>query len=152
MATHDLSGGAVDFEWNSVGVKVKQNVIDFSDSNYTFSSGDVIQVCKQPKYTKAMKASIRVLTAEGGTLTYDLGYTGGTVDVLVDGANGNSAAGTIEDTVSTGETENASSIVTANDTIDLLLNNAADTGKICVTVFFEDHRIPEQDFASPDVS
>ena len=150
MATHDLTANEAGIVWQNKHAVLTKEVNFASGGNVgNAAQNDVVQVFKQPAYTKAIAGSIRVITAEGGTLTFDLGYTGGVVDVLVDGADGNAAAGSIADTGSTGETRGAAVIPTSADTIDLLVKNAADAAKVFVTVELVDYR-READLASLD--
>lgn len=89
-----------------------------------------------------LNVSAQVETAEGGTLTFDVG-DGGDVDGYIDGANGNSAAWNTElfsaaGTVATNSTAVAvtftgytgTKIYTTTDTIDVKWLNAADAAKV----------------------
>lgn len=144
MATIDLTSGVKGPKWENDRTFWMEKEIDFSEQNVT--AGDIIQAIPQLAYTKAVKATIRKQTVAGATNTVDVGYTGGTADVLIDGANINALG--VEDTKSTGETESASVHVTAADTIDILCNNTATAGKFTLMVQFDDARVPSDRAAS----
>ena len=89
-----------------------------------------------------MGMSVKVVTAEGGTATIDIGITGDDVDRFIDGANINAAvasfyksgdAGTKEVVIAEGGHHFAAAGV-----IDLLANNALDTAVIDVKAYMID--------------
>lgn len=68
-----------------------------------------------------MLVSVKVVTAEGGTLTVDVG-DGSVTNRYIDGENGNAAA----DTIYTSQNMTAGTVYSAADTIDIISNDAAD--------------------------
>lgn len=90
-----------------------------------------------------LNVSAQVETAEGGTLTFDVG-DGDDVDGYIDGANGNSTgwnseASTVLGTMASNATTLTSTgigygvgtkVYTTTDTIDVTWNNAADAAKV----------------------
>lgn len=95
-------------------------------------AGDVLAVISLPAKTYVLRAGIDVTTAEGGTLTLDLG-DGTDPDGFLDGVDGNAVA-SYASTLAL--TEAAPNTVTgysngkyysAADTIDLVMVNATDT-------------------------
>lgn len=105
------------------------------DNAFNVYPGDVV-----------LNVSAQVETAEGGTLTFDVG-DGDDVDGYIDGANGNSAAWNTELHAATGVAATAATnstqavavtftgytgtkIYTTTDTIDVKFLNAADAAKI----------------------
>lgn len=106
--------------------------IDCSVDN--IGSGEVWQALSVPAGTMVKNVGIVCKTAEGGTLTVDVGLTGGDVDGFIDGFNGNSANGMTQ-SMSYESTQNAfdsGKYFAAADTIDVLFNNAADAAKLYV--------------------
>ena len=101
-------------------------------------STDTAKLFFLPAYTKPLLASCRVITAEGGTATADLGITGGIVDALLDGVNLNSVG--ISDTQSSGSSLGELAIQTSDYYLSLLANNALDAAKFTITVFVLDFR------------
>lgn len=96
-------------------------------------AGDVLQVLDIPALTFVHAAGITLHTAEGGTLTLDLG-DGDDADGWLDGVNGNATAPTAyastlvlaEGTPNTMTGYTEGKLYTAADTIDIVFVNAAD--------------------------
>jgi len=108
-------------------------VLDCSVDN--ISSGAVWQALSIPAGTMVKNIGAVCLTAEGATLTVDIGLTGGDVDGFIDGLNGNSA-NTIGQSVGSAAAFTAGQYFASADTIDVLFNNAAATAKILVFAEF----------------
>lgn len=144
MATYDLTkGGTTGHAFANVRGPYKlEKSIDFSATNY--AQNDVLQLFDIPANSWVAFAQITVTTAEGGTLTFDLG-DGSDVDGFIDGANGNSTGTTgmalalTEGAPNTVTGYSNGKLYTAADTIDLtVLGGAADTAVIEVVVLVFD--------------
>lgn len=100
-------------------------------------AGDSLQVISLPAKTYVLRAGIDVTTAEGGTLTLDLG-DGADPDGYLDGVDGNvvaSYASTLavaEGTPNTIVGFSNGKYYSAADTIDLVMVNATDTAVLRV--------------------
>lgn len=115
-------------------------VIDFSVNNA--ASGDVIQAYKVLKGFVCTLVRCMVIVAEGGTLTFDIG-DGDDPNGYDDAVNGNGSAGAMTIGVAGTDaylTANGKRY-TADDTIDLTLDNAADAAKIALTI--EGYYLPQ---------
>lgn len=129
MATYDKTGvgGTTGHPSNGRTPYLVENTIDISAINSAAGTadGDVVQCLDIPAETLIMQAGIEVLTALSGSVTIDLGITGGDVDNFVDG-----------DTNATGYsvlTATANQVIASADTLDALLAGAASSvGKIRV--------------------
>ena len=108
-------------------------VLDCSVDN--ISSGAVWQALSVPAGTMVKNVGVVCLTAEGGTLTVDIGLTGGDVDAFIDGFDGNTANG-MDQSVGSAYAYTGGKYFAAADTIDVLFNNAADAAKILVFADF----------------
>jgi len=144
MATVDYTkGGATKPPSNALsGVHRLDLEIDFSENSA--DSGDVLQIFDVPAKSFVVGVGYEVLTAEGATLTFDIGLTGTDVDGFIDGANGNAvgsgvsmapalvdgAPNTLNPAYGLGK------YFAVTDTIDVLLNNDADAAKIRFSLFF----------------
>jgi hypothetical protein len=139
MATVDLTGGGSgSLSYTKAGKHyVLEKTVDFSATSRL--QNDVLQLFAIPAKTQVNKVQYDVTTAEGGTLTFDIG-DGSDVDGFIDGANGN-AVGSGVNTLAL--TEGAPNTVTgysngkyysAADTIDLLVLNDADAAVVAVRV------------------
>jgi hypothetical protein len=116
--------------------------IDTASTNVT--SGDVLKLMNIPANTLITDVIANVTTAEGGTLTIDIGdYTASTdaaidADGFIDGANGNSAAATktTDGTIATPTPAYIKGkVYTATGAyLGVLFNNAADAAIIEITV------------------
>lgn len=105
----------------------------------TKAQNDIDQLFDVYPGDHVLNVSAQVVTAEGGTLTFDVG-DGADVDGYIDGANGNSAGwnGQLHAaTASTGATPTITftgytggKIYTTTDTIDVKWLNAADAAKV----------------------
>jgi hypothetical protein len=129
MATYDKTGvgGTTGHPSNGRTPYLVENTIDIAAINSAAGTadGDVVQCLDIPAETLIMQAGIEVLTALSGSVTIDLGITGGDVDNFVDG-----------DTNATGYsvlTATANQVIASADTLDALLAGAASSvGKIRV--------------------
>jgi hypothetical protein len=99
---------------------------------------DVLEVVKIPANTLVLGVALNVTTAEGGTLTIDVG-DGDDPDGYLDGVNANTTAAYIT-TPSAGTPTGLASgkYYTAEDTIDVTTVNAADTAVMSLTVVMVD--------------
>jgi len=103
-----------------------ETTIDCATTNIT--SADVVQLFSVPANTFIHQVGMVVDTAEGGTLTIDVGITGGDTDGFLDGVNGNAAAGTGVSTAASGGSSGYQNgyYSVAADTVDAIWNNDAD--------------------------
>jgi hypothetical protein len=97
----------------------------------TALSTDSLEVISVPANTLVLAVGATTETVEGGTATFDIGLTGGDVDLFVDGADAN-ALGTTACNGAGLDGDNQSHYFAAADTIDILCNNAMDAAKIKV--------------------
>ena len=129
MATYDKTGvgGTTGHPSNGRTPYLVENTIDIAAINGAAGTADadVIQCLDIPAETLIMQAGVEVLTALSGSVTIDLGITGGDVDNFVDG-----------DTNAIGYsvlTATANQVIASADTLDALLAGAASSvGKIRV--------------------
>ena len=99
------------------------------------AAGDVLEVIKVPANTLVTHVALNVTTAEGGTLTVDVG-DGDNPDGYLDGVNANATAAYL--TVAGTDAFEAGKFYTAADTIDIVLNNAADAAVMTLTAVMVD--------------
>ena len=99
------------------------------------TSADVLEVIKVPANTLVTHVALNVTTAEGGTLTVDVG-DGDNPDGYLDGVNANATAAYL--TVAGTDAFEAGKFYTAADTIDIVLNNAADAAVMTLTAVMVD--------------
>ena len=99
------------------------------------AAGDVLEVIKVPANTLVTHVALNVTTAEGGTLTVDVG-DGDNPDGYLDGVNANATAAYL--TVAGTDAFEAGKFYTAADTIDIVLNNAADAAVMKLTAIMVD--------------
>jgi hypothetical protein len=129
MATYNKTGvgGTTGHPSNGRTPYLVENTIDIAAINSAAGTadGDVVQCLDIPAETLIMQAGVEVLTALSGSVTIDLGITGGDVDNFVDG-----------DTNATGYsvlTATVNQVIASADTLDALLAGAASSvGKIRV--------------------
>ena len=129
MATYNKTGvgGTTGHPSNGRTPYLVENTIDISAINSAAGTedGDIIQCLDIAAETLIMQAGVEVITALSGSVTIDLGITGGDVDNFVDG-----------DTNATGYsvlTATANQVIASADTLDALLAGAASSvGKIRV--------------------
>lgn len=129
MATYDKTGvgGTTGHPSNGRTPYLVENTIDISAINggAGTATGDVIQALDIPAETLIMQAGIEVLTALSGSVTMDLGITGGDVDNFVDGDTNATGYSTL--------TATANLVVASADTLDVLALSAdSSAGKIRV--------------------
>ena len=99
------------------------------------AAGDVLEVIKVPANTLVTHVALNVTTAEGGTLTVDVG-DGDNPDGYLDGVNANATAAYL--TVAGTDAFEAGKFYTAADTIDIVTVNAADTAVMKLTAIMVD--------------
>jgi len=99
------------------------------------TSADVLEVIRVPANTLVTNVALNVTTAEGGTLTVDVG-DGANPDGYLDGVNANATAAYL--TVAGTDAFEAGKYYTAADTIDIVLNNAADAAVMTLTAVMVD--------------
>ena len=120
-----------------------EKIVDFSVN--PLAGSDTAQLFDLPAGILVIAASTKVLTAEGGVATFDLGLTGGNVDEYLDGVDANAAAGTV---VMSGDAATDEPIAFANngkylsaaETVSLLANNAMANAKIKFSIMALDLR------------
>lgn len=103
------------------------------------ANGDVLEVLRIPAGTQVLAVGLNVTTAEGATLTVDVG-DGVDPDGYLDGVNGNAVAGysSTQVTIVEGAPNTISPALgfgkyyAAADTIDVTVVNAADTAVMTV--------------------
>ena len=102
------------------------------------AAGDVLEVIKVPANTLVTSVALNVTTAEGGTLTLDVG-DGTDPDGYFDGVNGNTAAAySLAPSAGTPTGYADGKFYTAADTIDVTTVNAADAAVMTLTVVMVD--------------
>ena len=99
------------------------------------AAADILEVIKIPAKTLVTHVALEVTTAEGGTLTVDVG-DGDNPDGYLDGVNANATAAYL--TVAGTDAFEAGKFYTAADTIDIVLNNAADAAVMKLTAVMVD--------------
>jgi len=100
---------------------ITSQVIDAVD-NTDLEQGDVVQLLDIPADSMIIGGCIETLEASGnGQVTFDVGFTGGDVDSLVDGGVSNAAAA-VQFTLKAAGTGN---VTTSADTLDLLVIDGA---------------------------
>jgi hypothetical protein len=119
---------------------VLEGRFDFSATNVGSAETTALFDVKADHVVMGM--SVKVVTAEGGTATVDIGITGDDVDRFIDGADINAAADTFYKSgdASTKEVviaEGGHHFITAG-VIDLLANNALDAAVIDVKAYMID--------------
>lgn len=100
------------------------------------TAGDVLEVIRVPANTLVTNVALNVTTAEGGTLTIDVG-DGTDPDGYLDGVNANTAAAYITDAGGAAALAHGK-FYTAEDTIDVVTVNAADTAVMTLTAVMVD--------------
>ena len=89
--------------------------------NTDLSQGDIVQMLDIPADTMILGGCIETLEASGnGQITFDLGFTGGDVDCLIDGG-GSTAVITPFLSAAAGATGANPVLLTSADTIDMLV-------------------------------
>ena len=92
--------------------------------NTDLSQGDIVQLMDIPADTMIIGGCIETLEASGnGQITFDLGFTGGDVDCLIDGG-ASTAVITPFLSAAAGATGANPVLLTAADTIDMLVIDA----------------------------
>jgi len=126
-----LKGGAIAIQ---PAAQKMETIINFADLNCVAT--DVIQALTIPAKTFVAAVGFEVLTVEDSTLTFDIGDDvagGGDVDGYLDGVDGEVLTGAVgAATGYAGSGKVACKYYHAADTIDVLINNDADTLKLRV--------------------
>ena len=127
MATYNVTGvgGTTGHPSNGRTPYMVENTIDVSavNSDAGTANGDVLRVMDIPAESVIMEAGIEVLTACSGSVTLDLGITGGDVDIYTDGDTNATGYSTL--------TATARHVAGSADTLDVLVLSAASSaGKI----------------------
>lgn len=137
VTTNLTVGGDTDLaNKHSGGSYLIEATVDFTEHS-TFSTNDVLQVLTVPAGVFVENVGYSVETVEDNTLTFDVG-DGSDTDGYIDGADGEtlgygiSAFAVQAATNATVVGYTSGKLYTAADTIDVLLNNDADTGKIVI--------------------
>ena len=100
---------------------ITSQVVDAVD-NTDLEQGDVVQLLDIPADSMIIGGCIETLEASGNAqVTFDVGFTGGDVDSLVDGGGSNAAASVQFNLKAAG----IGSLTTSADTLDLLVIDAA---------------------------
>lgn len=129
--------------------------VDSAEQNH--GAADICQLFNISRGMRVLDVTCEIITAEGGTLTIDVGITAVDADGFHDGFNGNAAAGVLVSStgVYTSSTTNAdltTAVATGlyrlqggyfhasstADTIDALYNDAAATAQIRYTMAYMD--------------
>jgi len=100
------------------------------------TAGDVLEVIRVPANTLVTHVALNVTTAEGGTLTIDVG-DGTDPDGYIDGVDANATAAYINDAGGAAALAHGK-FYTAADTIDVTTVNAADAAVMTLTVMMVD--------------
>lgn len=139
MTTNITADGGVPAIGGHRHFGVMEKLLDFSASGAATAADEVVPVFSVPADTFVLAVLWDVETAEGATLTFDIG-DGDDDDGFVDGANGN-ATGTGHGTAA-GFAGTAGTLArkwyTSADTIDMTTKNAADAAKIRVKAIVVD--------------
>ena len=119
-ATHS-GGGTVGHPSSALKAYVMTSPVYDAVDNTDLSQGDIVQLMDIPADTMIIGGCIETLEASGnGQITFDVGFTGGDVDCLVDGA-ASTAIITPFLSAAAGATGANPVLLTAADTIDLLV-------------------------------
>jgi hypothetical protein len=100
------------------------------------TAGDVLEVIRVPANTLVTHVALNVTTAEGGTLTIDVG-DGTDPDGYIDGVDANATAAYINDAGGAAALAHGK-FYTAADTIDVTTVNAADAAVMTLTAMMVD--------------
>jgi hypothetical protein len=122
-ATHSGGGTAGHPSGVAKAYVMTSPVYDAVD-NTDLSQGDIVQMMDLPADTMIVGGCIETLEASGnGQITFDLGFTGGDVDCLIDGG-ASTAVITPFLSAAAGATASSPVLLTAADTIDMLVIDA----------------------------
>lgn len=113
---------------------VASNVLDFAVTNV--AATDIVQAVKVLAGTFVKNVYLRIITAEGGTATCDVG-DGVDPNGYDDSVDLDAAAGTITAGIAGTDNlvvNNIGHLYTADDTIDLIIDNAMNAGKVEIVV------------------
>jgi len=116
-----------------------QRVVDFSklQNGKGLNAADILQLWNVDAGVIITKVWSKILTPEGGTLTFDIGVTGDDPNGFNDAVNGNASANTVEFSVAGTDAyivNNGGRHFDTDDTIDIVLDDAAATAKILFTL------------------
>lgn len=144
----NLVGDGTVISPNHSGVQVFRKRVDLAVQAAlagvsSFGSADTLGLLELPAGTLVMGVHVNVITAEGATLTADIGITGTDADGWVDGVDLNATGWTAGVQALTEGTPNTltgftgGKLITADSRIDILFNNAsADTAVFDVFIVF----------------
>jgi len=127
MATYNgthAGGGTVGHPSSAAKVYILTSKVYDAVDNTDLEQGDIVQLFDIPADTFIVGGCIENLEASGNEqITYDVGITGGDVDMFVDGADSDQAAGYAVPFLmaASGAQDSNPVLVTAADTIDLLV-------------------------------
>ncbi len=139
MATVDLTVGGTTGAPAHLSGRIFTHFIELDFATTNRASGDILQLFDIPAGSWVPLVGYQVVTAEGGVFTFDIGLTGVDADGFIDGADGNTVGRGVSGPVTLAEAApntvvgySGGHFFSATDTIDLLLNNAADAAKVRV--------------------
>jgi len=129
MATVDVTNGT-NYPYDGSGkVYVIENTLDFSVTSRT--AADVLQVLNVNANTLVLECMVKVVTAEGGTATFDLG-DGDDPNGYADAVDANSAGELVQASGAYALETLGGRLYTAADTIDITLDHTVDAAKVTV--------------------
>ncbi len=97
------------------------------------AAADVVELIDVPEGMHIQQVYCQCVRAEGGTLTLDIGIATDNPDGFFDGFNANSAGGAMLASGAWAAQTTGGFITREDETIDMVVNNAADNAKIVVT-------------------
>ena len=127
MATYNAThtgGGTAGHPSSALNAYVITSPVYDAVDNTDLYTGDIVQLMDLPADTMIVGGCIETLEASGnGQITFDLGFTGGDVDCLIDGG-ASTAVITPFLSAAAGATASSAVLVTAASTIDMLVIDA----------------------------
>ena len=121
-ATHSSAGTVGHPSGAAKAYVITSPVYDAVD-NTDLEQGDIVQLIDLPADTMVVGGCIEILEASGNAqITFDVGITGGDVDAFIDGAAANGTTA-----INFGAQSTDSAMVTAADTLDLLVIDGGST-------------------------
>ena len=117
---------------------VLEGTFDFSVAANNAAQNDTVTLFEVAADQLCTGVSVKVTTVEDGTATIDIGLTGGTVDLFINGADIE-----VETSYKSGDIPEAviaagGHLFTAADTIDMLCLNALDSAVLEIKAFMID--------------
>lgn len=130
----DFTVGAQAAKLIGTNIVKAEVLIDFE--SVPGSANDVYEAIKIPAYAKVMEVHTVIKTAEGSALTMDLG-DGTDPNGWDDAVNGNAGVGAnTRSTPGTDDLATGGKFYVADDTIDVTIDNDADTGAVVVMAIY----------------